>query len=224
MAVAPPPSIFRLQIYALSPPRLAAAELLPFWQACGGGEANSCHFGRFWGLQGVGPAILAGSWAGLGRGGPEASPWRALFAETETRAVGRDYAVRWKNGFWQIPEAAARAAGVRPGLPGLRIVVERRLSGELRFRRDERCFAARAARSRASCPSGRVSGPASSASEASEPGPHHPWRKQIRDEVERAVARRERPLARLAASNTAGDGGEPASSGACGDRPRPARP
>ncbi len=56
----------------------------------------------------------------------------ALFAETETRVVGRDCTVRWKNGFWQIPEAQARAAGVRPGL---RIVVEQRLSGDPRFRR-----------------------------------------------------------------------------------------
>jgi len=37
------------------------------------------------------------------------------------------------------------------------------------------------------------------------PGPNHPWRKQIRDEVERAIARREHRLTWLAASNTLGD-------------------
>ena len=61
-----------------------------------------------------------------------------MFAETETRVVGRDYTVRWKNGFWQMPEAEARASGVRSGL---RVVVERRLSGELRFRCGEQYFA-----------------------------------------------------------------------------------
>ena len=57
---------------------------------------------------------------------PPGSDLEALFAETETRVVGRDCTGRWKNGFWKIPEAQAqaRAAGVRPGL---RIVVERRL-------------------------------------------------------------------------------------------------
>ena len=44
------------------------------------------------------------------------------------------------------------------------------------------------------------------------PGPNHPWRKQIRAGVERAVARQERRLAQLAAAHTVGDPGGPASS------------
>lgn len=46
------------------------------------------------------------------------------------------------------------------------------------------------------------------------PGPKPPWRKQTRAEVKRAIARRERRLARLAAANMVGDPGYPASSGA----------
>ena len=41
---------------------------------------------------------------------PPEADLEALFAETETRVVGRGHTVRWRNGFWQIPEAEAGAA------------------------------------------------------------------------------------------------------------------
>ena len=135
----------------------------------------------------------------------------ALFAETETRIVGRDWTVRWKNGFWQVPEAEARAAGVRPGS---RIVVERRLSGELRFRRCNRYFAAEPLGAERPAPRAAPSAPPRPGPKPPKPGPNHPWRKQSHAEVERAIARRERRLARLAAATTIGDPGGPVSSGA----------
>ena len=72
---------------------------------------------------------------------PPDADLEALFADTAARVVGRDFTVRWKNAFWQIPQEEAVAAGVRPGS---RIVVERRLSGELRLRHGGRYLAARA--------------------------------------------------------------------------------
>ena len=135
----------------------------------------------------------------------------ALFAETERRVVGRDYTVRWKNGYWQIPEAEAQAAGVRPGV---RVVVERRLSGELRFRRGKRYFAAEPLGAARPAPPVAPPAPPRPRPKPPKPGPNHPWRKQMRDEVERAITRRERRVARLAASNAASDPGGPASSGA----------
>ena len=72
---------------------------------------------------------------------PPDADLEALFADTAARVVGRDFTVRWKNTFWQIPQEEAVAAGVRPGS---RIVVERRLSGELRLRHGGRYLAARA--------------------------------------------------------------------------------
>ncbi len=99
--------------------RFLAERWIPFWNA------------RF--------AVAAAEPGDAHRPLPPEVDLEALFAETATRTVARDYTVRWKNEFWQIPEAEARAAGVRPGR---RVVVERRLSGELRFRRGARYFAA----------------------------------------------------------------------------------
>ena len=59
-----------------------------------------------------------------------------LFAETADRVVARDFTIRFANRHWQIPEGEAR--GLRPGT---RVVVERRLDGELRFRTGERYLA-----------------------------------------------------------------------------------
>ena len=142
---------------------------------------------------------------------PPGTDLEALFAETETRIVGRDWTVRWKNGFWQVPEAEARACGVRPGL---RIVVERRLSGELRFRRGDRYFAAEPLGAERPAPRAAPPAPPPPRPKPPKPGPNHPWRKQIRAEVERAIAQREHRLARLAAATTVGDPGGPVSSGA----------
>ena len=44
---------------------------------------------------------------------PPGTDLEALFAETETRRVARDFTVRFKNRYWQIPEGETR--GVRPG-------------------------------------------------------------------------------------------------------------
>ena len=62
---------------------------------------------------------------------PPDTDLEALFAETDTRVVARDFTVRFENRFWQVTARDAEAAGVAPGSP---VVVERRLSGELRFR------------------------------------------------------------------------------------------
>ena len=60
----------------------------------------------------------------------------ALFAETETRKVARDFIIRFKNRHWQIPEQEAR--GVRPGDE---VVVERRLCGDIHFQIGQRYLA-----------------------------------------------------------------------------------
>ena len=128
---------------------------------------------------------------------PPGTDLEALFADTETRVVGRDYTVRWKNRFWQVPATEAQAAGVRPGS---RVVVERRLSGELRFRRGDRYLALEALGADRPAPPAPRPRPTRPRPKPRKPGRDHPWRKQIREEVERAMAKRERRLARLAAS------------------------
>ena len=65
----------------------------------------------------------------------------ALFAETDTRVVARDFTVRFKNRFWQLATQDVETTGARPGS---RVVVERRLSGELRFLHRDCCLAPQA--------------------------------------------------------------------------------
>ena len=60
----------------------------------------------------------------------------ALFAETETRKVARDFTIRFKNRYWQIAEGEARDIA-----PGTEVIVERRLDGDLRFRYCDRYLA-----------------------------------------------------------------------------------
>ena len=60
---------------------------------------------------------------------PSETDLDALFAETETRTVANDFTVRFENRYWQVPER--EAAGVHAGS---KVVVERRLDGDLRFR------------------------------------------------------------------------------------------
>ena len=131
---------------------------------------------------------------------PPDADLEALFADTAARVVGRDFTVRWKNAFWQIPQEEAVAAGVRPGS---RIVVERRLSGELRLRHGGRYLAARALGAARPAPPAPQPAPPRPRPKPSKPGPSHPWRRHIREEVERAVARRERRLAATGASSRA---------------------
>lgn len=57
----------------------------------------------------------------------------ALFAATETREVQRDFTIRFRNVYWQIPER--EAAHVSPRSP---VVVELRLNGETRIRAADR--------------------------------------------------------------------------------------
>lgn len=132
---------------------------------------------------------------------PPGTDLEALFADAETRVVGRDYTVRWKNRFWQVPATEAEAAGVRPGS---RVVVERRLSGELRFRRGDRYLAVEALGADRPAPPAPRPRPTRPRPKPRKPGRDHLWRKQIREEVERAMARRERRLARLADQVAAG--------------------
>ena len=129
---------------------------------------------------------------------PPDADLEALFADTAARVVGRDFTVRWKNAFWQIGQEEAVAAGVRPGS---RIVVERRLSGELRLRHGGRYLAARALGAARPAPPAPAPAPPRPRPKPSKPGPNHPWRRHIREEVERAVARRERRLAATGASS-----------------------
>ncbi len=60
---------------------------------------------------------------------PEEIDLHAVFAQTESRKVGRDFTIRYRNEVWQIPEGEAGSLA-----PGDEIIVERRLTGEIRFR------------------------------------------------------------------------------------------
>ncbi len=103
----------------------------------------------------------------------------ALFAETETRKVARDFTIRFENRRWQIPEREAGDLG-----PGAEVVVESRLDGQLRFRNGGRYLDVE--------PLGRVGSrtrvtPARSADskrakhrpKPPKPSPDHPWRKRV---------------------------------------------
>ena len=102
-----------------------------------------------------------------------------------TRIVGRDYTVRWKNGGGcRASCASVAASGTSP---------------PSRWAPSVRCR-------RATPPA-----PSRPRPKPPKPGSNHPWRKQIRAEVERAVARQEGRLARLAAATTVGNPGHPVS-------------
>ena len=138
----------------------------------------------------------------------------ALFAETETRKVARDFTIRFKNRYWQIPER--EAAGLRPGAE---VIVERRLDGELRFRLGDRYLAVE---SLGKTPPPAVAAKASPAKAAKprpkppKPGPDHPWRRDFHAGAQQAMARKEQRLA-LEAASTKGTVPEPPS-------PAPAEP
>ena len=108
----------------------------------------------------------------------------ALFAETETRVVARDFTIRFRNRRWQIPET--EAAGIAPGDE---IVVERRLGGEIRFRFGDRHIDVEPAPRSPAAPA-----PAKQAKPRPappKPGPDHPWRKHFEISVRRAIAHRD---------------------------------
>ena len=114
----------------------------------------------------------------------------ALFAGTETRKVARDFTIRFRNRYWQIPEREAWDLG-----PGAEVVVERRLDGEPRFRIGNRYLVVEAL--------GRTPPPAVGPEPAApkppnprpkppKPGPDHPWRKHFRADARQALARKAR--------------------------------
>ena len=85
--------------------------------------------------------------------------------------------------------------------PGTKVVVEHRLDGDVRFRVGERYLAVellgRERPRAAAAPTKPRRAPAKPV--VSKPSPDHPWRKRIREDVQRAIMRRERRLAREAA-------------------------
>ncbi len=131
---------------------------------------------------------------------PQDIDLEALFAETDTRVVARDFTVRFENRFWQVTARDAEAAGVAPGSP---VVVERRLSGELRFRH-RGCYltpkALGAVRSATPKPA-PAPATAKPRPKPPKPGRDHPWRKHFSASVAQAVAKREH---RAAHSNGTG--------------------
>lgn len=60
---------------------------------------------------------------------PDEMDLEALFADTDTRKVTRDFTLRFRNQRYQIPREQAH-----PTMPGSEILVERRLDGSLHFR------------------------------------------------------------------------------------------
>lgn len=113
----------------------------------------------------------------------------ALFAETETRKVARDFTIRFGNRFWQIPEG--EAAGI---VPGAEVIVERRLSGDIRFRLGERYLAAGFLGSERppAAPKAPAEKPSRPKSKPPKPGSDHPWRRDFAASARLAIARRER--------------------------------
>lgn len=124
----------------------------------------------------------------------------ALFAETETRKVARDFIIRFKNRHWQIPEREAR--GVRPGDE---VVVESRLCGDIHFRIGQRYLAVESlgrARPPPTPTKTQRAKPRKPGSKPPKPAPDHPWRKQVQASARMAMARRDqRPTEEAARSN-----------------------
>ena len=126
---------------------------------------------------------------------PAGTDLEALFAETETRVVARDFTVRFKNRRWQIPETEAADIA-----PGDEVVVERRLEGETRFRFGERYLDVEPAGRRPVGDTPRAR-PAKPSPAPPKPGPDHPWRKHFQASVRRAIAHRDLRREREATSN-----------------------
>ena len=89
--------------------------------------------------------------------------------------VARDFTVRFKNRFWQLTAQDEETTGARPGSR----VVERRLSGELRFRHRDRYLAPEAlGTTRPAAPAPKpAKTTAKPRPKPPKPGRDHPWRK-----------------------------------------------
>ena len=109
----------------------------------------------------------------------------ALFADTETRVVGRDFTIRFANRRWQIPER--EAGGI---VPSAEVVVERRLDDDLRFRFGERYLDVESARQDPATTAAPRAKPAKPRPAPPKPGPDHPWRKHFQASAQQAIARR----------------------------------
>lgn len=110
---------------------------------------------------------------------PEGVDLERLFAATETRVIGRDFTIRYRNVRYQIPEDEAR-----PTMPGQRLVVERRLDHSLHFRWRERYLSvAPAERRELPSSNGKKNGKPSSSRKPRrqtkpwKPAADHPWRR-----------------------------------------------
>jgi hypothetical protein len=99
-----------------------------------------------------------------------------LFAETETRVIGSDFTIRYKNQRLQIPRPQAHAT-----MPGKRLVVERRLDGTTRFRWRNRYLDLLPAARAVPSPNGKRTGkkPTKKPKTPWKPAPDHPWRKRV---------------------------------------------
>ena len=107
---------------------------------------------------------------------PDKVDLEQLFAETETRVIGSDFTIRYKNQRLQIPRPQARAT-----MPGKRLVVERRLDGTTRFRWKNRYLELLPAARPLPSPNGKGNGkqPMKKPRKPWKPPPDHPWRRPV---------------------------------------------
>ncbi|WP_420462637.1 hypothetical protein [Candidatus Palauibacter sp.] len=120
---------------------------------------------------------------------PAGADLEALFAETKTRVVARDFTIRFANRRWQIPER--EAGGIAPSAE---VIVERRLDGDIRFRFGDRYLGLEPVRQApAASPNDAPAKPAKPAKPRPappKPAPDHPWRKHFQASAQQALARR----------------------------------
>lgn len=107
---------------------------------------------------------------------PEPVDLGHLFAETETRVIGSDFTIRYKNRRLQITRPQAHAT-----MPGSRLVVERRLDGTTRFRWKGRYLELLPAARPVPSPNGKRNGnkPTKKPRKPWKPPPDHPWRQLL---------------------------------------------
>ena len=111
----------------------------------------------------------------------------ALFAETETREVQRDFTIRFRNVYWQIPEREAAHVS-----PGSSVVVELRLNGETRIRAGDRYLEAEClGRARPKPrPAPSPEKPSGAKPAPRKPKSNHPWRRDFENDARLALAKR----------------------------------
>lgn len=107
---------------------------------------------------------------------PEGVDLGRLFADTETRVIGRDFTIRYRNVRYQIPKAEAD-----PAMPSQKLVVEERLDGSRRFRWRQQYLDVQVAErddapSRNGKKNGRPSRP-KKPRKPTKPAADHPWRR-----------------------------------------------